>query len=281
MSKLSIILHGISVLAGFIGIGFTHSAVSRFNAEKLVIEQTQTQITAKDSELKELVKEMSSSLLRDKNRLQDESEEALEISDRNQKNSEILLELKEQITAMEKSISDSDAARLSMEEDQKSLVLELQQTQQRILELRKSIPVVQNKIDQVIEDREELIQDIDGSADKMSSFTSITNFLKEHYSQTTSALWKYSRERPWLEPGEVLSLKLKELDVSSGLVALPRGSFDGIREKMLFAVHSKQREICKIRIKQTFRNHALAEIIPLIGSPLELLDLENVDLVAL
>ena len=168
-----------------------------------------------------------------------------------------------------------------MQIDQNSSRNDLQETENLLAVLRQEIPAVQRETQQVISETEQLSREIAESAGKMSSYSSITDSIKEHYSRTTSSLRTYARERPWLEQGEILNLQIKRLDLSLGIIALPKGSMDGIRDEMLFAVHFQNKQICKIKIKQAFRTHALAEVVPLVGQPTELLEIEYVDLVVL
>jgi len=78
-----------------------------------------------------------------------------------------------------------------------------------------------------------------------------------------------------------LSIRLGKVDLASGYIALPEGGTVGLRKDMYFSIFHLQEEISKIRIKKVFRTHALAEVIPLVGNPHKLLEIREVDLVAL
>ncbi len=281
MSKLSIGLHSISLVAGIVAIWLTFSTVSRYEKEQILIQDTETQISGKKQELEELRKEISSSILREKNRLLDEADELASIQQENDLNTKKLDEVKSEITKSDQHIEELKSLAVSYKQDQNASLKELQIIQNKIMRLRQEIPSIEAETREIVSRADQLNREIAESGDRMSIFSAVTEAIKDHYARTTSALRTYSRERPWLEPGEVLNLELKGIDLSSGLIALPKGSSDGIRDQMLFAVHSNNKPICKIRIKQAFRTHALAEVVPLVGRPIELLELEYVDLVVL
>ena len=153
--------------------------------------------------------------------------------------------------------------------------------QSKIENLRGELPRIRQQVDAKrfeIGDFENRISEL---AQKLTVYSEITSVVREHYLSTVRSLRTYARARPWLEPGEELSLSLKSVDLSSGYVALSEGGSAGLREDMIFSVKFENREISKIRVKKVFRNYSLAELIPLIGNPVELLTLEKVDLVVM
>ena len=281
MSKLALGFHSLSLAIGIVAIWLTSSRVARFENEQDQIGQAQGQIASKKKELNDLQRKIASSILREKNRLQDETDELEEIKEANELNRNNLEVAKNKISQTEDRITELKELARSLQIDQNSSRNDLQETENLLAVLRQEIPAVQRETQQVISETEQLSREIAESAGKMSSYSSITDSIKEHYSRTTSSLRTYARERPWLEPGEILNLQIKRLDLSSGIIALPKGSMDGIRDEMLFDVHFQNKKICKIKIKQAFRTHALAEVVPLVGRPNELLEVEYVDLVVL
>lgn len=281
MNKLALGFHSLSLVIGIMAIWLTSSRVKRFESEQAQIRQSQELITSKEKELNDLRREIASSILREKNRLQDETEELKEIKEANELYRNNLEDAQNKISQTEVRITELKELVRSLRIDQNSSRNDLQKTENLLAVLRQEIPAVQGQTQQVISETEQLSQEISESAGKMSSYSSITDSIKEHYSRTTSSLRTYSRERPWLEPGEILNLRIKRLDLPLGIIALPKGSMDGIRDEMLFAVHFQNKQICKIKIKQAFRTHALAEVVPLVGQPTELLEIEYVDLVVL
>jgi len=281
MSKLALGFHSLSLAIGIVAIWLTSSRVARFENEQDQIGQAQGQIASKKKELNDLQRKIASSILREKNRLQDETDELEEIKEVNVLNRNNLEDAQNKISQTEVRITELKGLVRSLRIDQNSSRDDLQKTENLLAVLRQEIPAVQRETELVISETEQLSQEIAESAGKMSSYSSITDSIKEHYSRTTSSLRKYARERPWLEPGEILNLQIKRLDLSSGIIALPKGSMDGIRDEMLFDVHFQNKKICKIKIKQAFRTHALAEVVPLVGRPNELLEVEYVDLVVL
>ena len=75
MSKLALVFHSLSLVIGIVAIWVTSSRVTKFENEQAQIRQAQEEIASKEKEMKDLQKEIASSILREKNRLQDEVDE--------------------------------------------------------------------------------------------------------------------------------------------------------------------------------------------------------------
>ena len=255
MSKLALVFHSLSLVIGIVAIWVTSSRVTKFENEQAQIRQAQEEIASKEKEMKDLQKEIASSILREKNRLQDEVDELEGIKEANELNRNNLEVAKNKISQTEDRITELKELARSLQIDQNSSRNDLQETENLLAVLRQEIPAVQRETQQVISETEQLSREIAESAGKMSSYSSITDSIKEHYSRTTSSLRTYARERPWLEQGEILNLQIKRLDLSLGIIALPKGSMDGIRDEMLFAVHFQNKQICKIKITYVDRKY--------------------------
>ena len=209
------------------------------------------------------------------------SQEILEFKKSHEEVLATLESVKLQISEMEETIEMANQTLLSSEAVKVQVAEELKLKQTEVQSLRNEIP----QLEQEIENKKFEIREFDEKSNELTSrlsvYSTITSILRQHYIETASAIRSYARERPWIEPGEELSIQLGPVDLKSGYIALSQGGEAGLRENMVFAVHAQGEEISKIRIKKVFRNYSLAELIPLVGSPLKLQTISEVDLVAL
>ncbi|MDA0342949.1 MAG: hypothetical protein O3B07_02040 [Verrucomicrobia bacterium] len=245
------------------------------------INHIQKSILETGSKIKEQALEISSKLMRQKTRNEDLSEEISEFRKSSQQSIEKLEETKAQIKKLEDAISNMEEEIASSGEREKEAEAKLQDKLQAIQTLRSEIP----QISQKIENKKFETRDFENRSNDISHrlivYSEITKILRQHYLDTVSDMRTYARERPWIEKGESLSIRLGKVDLASGYIALPEGGTVGLREDMYFSIFHLQEEISKIRIKKVFRTHALAEVIPLVGNPHKLLEIREVDLVAL
>ena len=108
-----------------------------------------------------------------------------------------------------------------------------------------------------------------------------TDILMHHYDLTLSALQKDFYEHPWLERGERVTVAFSQVDLDSGILMLPVGKNHGIEKRMRFSVRAKGKPICQIRVKEVAFDHCVAMIIPLLGTPTQLLEIKYLDLIYL
>ena len=281
MSKLSIILNALAVVISLVAFGLTQSAVSKHQEDLGKIEVLKTKIDETEKNLEKQKSESASKLIRQKNRNQDISAEILEFKKSNEEVLARLENVKLQISEIEESIDEAKQALISSEDRKMLVVEEFNLKQTEVQNLRNEIP----KIDQQIENKKFEIREFEEKSNelvsRLSVYSTVTSILRQHYLETASAIRSYARVRPWIEPGEELNIRLGPIDLKSGYIALSQGGEAGLRENMVFAVHSLGEEISKIRIKKVYRTYALAELIPLVGNPLKLQTISEVDLVAL
>ncbi|MEK9772478.1 MAG: hypothetical protein VW576_02830 [Opitutae bacterium] len=281
MSKLSVSLNVLALVISLVAFVLTQITVSDHQSKMHKIATLEQARMDAGKKLEEQKKETVSKLLRQKSRNQDLAEEILEYRSTSEEVAEKLALTKTEISEIENSI-DGISDQLATSVDRlKEAGEELTQQQAEIQNLRKEIP----GIEQQIETKNFEIRDFENRSDDLSVrlrvFSSITSVLRQHYLDTVSAIRSYARERPWLEPGEALSIQLGPIDLASGYIALSKGGEIGLRENMVFAIRAAGEEISQIRIKKVFRTYSLAEVIPLVGNPLKLQSVKEVDLVAL
>ena len=281
MSKLSIILNALVVVISLVAFGLTQSAVSKHQEDLGEIEDLKKKIEEAEKNLETQKSESASKFIRQENRNQDISEEILEFKKSHEEVLATLENVKLQIGEIEESIDEAQLAVTSSDNRKMQVVEELILKQTEVQNLRNEIP----KIDQQIENKKFEIREFEEKSNelvnRLSVYSTVTSILRQHYIETVSAIRSYARIRPWLEPGEELNVRLGPVDLKSGYIALSEGGEAGLRENMVFAVHALGEEISKIRIKRVYRTYALAELIPLVGNPLKLQTISEVDLVAL
>jgi len=281
MGKVSIVLNSLAVGISLLGIVLIQIIVIENESTAREINHIQKSILETGSKIKEQALEISSKLMRQKTRNEELSEEISEFRKSSQQSIEKLEETKAQIKKLEDGISNMEEEIASSGGREKEAEAKLQDKLQAIQTLRSEIP----QISQKIEDKKFETRDFENRSndisDRLIVYSEITKILRQHYLDTVSDMRTYARERPWIEKGESLSIRLGKVDLASGYIALPEGGTVGLREDMYFSIFHLQEEISKIRIKKVFRTHALAEVIPLVGNPHKLLEIREVDLVAL
>lgn len=281
MSKISIFLQALAAIASLAGIILTFSAVSEYDRDLKSIALQKQKIKEAEKKLAELRDKHTSDQLRQKNRNLNLSEEIAEFKNAADEIDVKLARTKEEIEDIENSLADTTTDKDATKQRQSESATALRGVQSKIENLRGELPRIRQQVEAKrfeIGDFENRISEL---KQKLTVYAEITSVIRDHYLSTLSSLRTYERARSWLEPGEELSLKLKSVDLSSGFIALSEGGNAGLREDMIFSVKFENREISKIRVKKVFRNYSLAELIPLIGNPLELLTLEKVDLVVM
>lgn len=269
------------MVLSLIALGITQMKISEHKSMLEEISATGGKKKAAEEKLDAQKKETISKLLRQKSRNEDLSVEITEYKTNSHKITDDLESIKLQISEIEKSISDAKTQLAGSGDRKTEASEELRMKLAEVQNLRSDIP----KIEQQIENKKFEIREFEDRSmaleEKLSIYSSITAILRQHYLDTSSAIRSYARKRPWIEPGEEITVKLGPIDLSSGYIALPEGAESGLRENMLFAVHVLGEEISQIRIKKAFRTHSLAELVPLVGNPLKLQPSTEVDLVAL
>ncbi len=281
MSRITIFLQAFAVIASLAGIILTFSVVSEYDQDVTSIALQNLKIKEAEKNLAELRDKYASDQLRQKNRNLDLSEEIAELKKASDEIDVKLARTKEEIEEVENSLTDTIADKDATKQKQSDFATAVKGVQSKIENLRGELPRIRQQVEAKRFEIGDFENRISGLTQKLTVYAEITSVIRDHYLSTLSSLRTYERARSWLEPGEELSIKLKSVDLSSGFIALSEGGNAGLREDMIFSVKFENREISKIRVKKVFRNYSLAELIPLIGNPLELLTLEKVDLVVM
>lgn len=281
MKYLSPILLGLSALLGLIALILTSLTIGSHDEHLDLLSEFAEKKTALMEELKEqkLVNESKSSRERKRNQeLEDQlsttREECEGITGKLADTKARLEKINQAKVDAEKSLDDVSGRIKEAEAN-------LAEAKESGAALESEIPMLRQRISQSAHEMSDLVTKISDLSSSLEEFPAFTAILKRHYQRALKGLSEYARERPWLEMGEVVSLKFDSIDYSKGLVSLPLGSEAGIKPEMILGVRRKSLEICKIRITRIHRFYSLAEIIPMVGRPLDLKSHEKFDLVVL
>ena len=178
-----------------------------------------------------------------------------------------------------KKIAEGKLEKLGQTVDEKEAKLEEAKT--KGMELSSQVPQLEQEVFELKDREQNLLTQAESINRKLNGYEEITEVWREHYRSIQKATRSYILERPWIEPGEKISLSFSSLDLGSGTMGLPVGSNEGLRRGMDFSLHDTGGEICKIRIIEVFMNRSLAMILPHYGEPQKLLEVNSFDLVNL
>lgn len=156
---------------------------------------------------------------------------------------------------------------------------EISQQRVSLRDLTLSLPALDESLTDLGRQISEEVRRRDSLNQKILSYDEETDILKSHFELTISALQKDFYQRPWLERGEKVSVSFSNVDLNSGILMLPIGKNYGLEEKMRFLVRARSKSICQIRIKAVSYDHSVAMIVPLVGNPNILMEVNNFDLI--
>lgn len=183
------------------------------------------------------------------------------------------------------SVESLTSKKLSLEENIESAKLELQAEMKNFEKmltdaqsLQVSIPQLEQNKDQMLMQIQDFERESENLSLELSSYEKITIQLKDHYESTIDAIFKDKTSRNWLERGEYVTASLVSVDLKSGFLGLSVGKEHGIFKDKLFAAYTDGKEICKIRISFAEIDKSVGSIVPLIGEPSKLLQLDEIDL---
>ena len=165
-------------------------------------------------------------------------------------------------------------ANLSAEELKKKL----EQTKLELNRLTAANPAAVRELEtlrQLIED--ERARGV-GIQDELKDYEDETRTLDHHYKSILVALEKDLNERPWIERGETILTSIQNLNLRAGVLMIPLGKNDGLRDDMRFLVSEKGRSLCRIKLKDIGLSHSVAMIIPMFGRVARLQESQKVEI---
>ena len=275
---LKLIFNGLAIVFGLTAIWFMFSLKSKMEDEQALIQQI---LKEKDALIEEKEKFNQEHALRygrervKNQKLEEEKFEATVEQSSQQKardeSASIIADLETAIQDNQNSIEEVKLQAIKEKRDFDELEAD---HQANIL----AIPAIEVNKNNLLNSTLNLESEIQVLQDSLKNYGAVTKILKEHFDQTTSALFRDKTSRNWLEKGEYIRLSYIQIDLNSGLLGLPVGQEDGVLKDKLFAILSNGDEICKIKITHSELNQAVAYIIPLLGKPEKLLTISEFDL---
>lgn len=281
MIKVSYFLHILVLLLCLVGCWVIFSNQSQADFLSKEISKISLEIKELTTAVEEAKKGQQDKLAREKRKnieLEEQEETFIkEIADLSRKRDEmkvILNENEKKIEIISSNIQKTKVSLAGIDKEIETSRSSLNRLVSGIPLLQSNVTSLENQIQAQVERRKELDNDI-------LTYDNETEILKQHYDLTLSALQKDFYEHPWLERGERVTVSFSDVDLDSGILMLPVGKKHGLEKSMRFSVRAKGKPICQIRVKEIAFDHCIAMIIPLLGTPAELLEVKYLDLIIL
>ena len=164
--------------------------------------------------------------------------------------------------------------RIDLESFDKNLNLHREKASQ----VSQVIPFIERNIVK-LQNQADLQKEIAGEVSHaLKDYAGVTQVLKQHFARTLDSIYEDKYDRPWIEKGEFIELSNFSVNLDDGLLGLPVGREIGIVENALFSIHFSGELICNVRIKKSTQNNSIGVIMPLIGNPHKLLEINRFDL---
>ena len=278
IGKISTVLSILAIGVSIYCLIFLNGKITEFeeNTEKIKILQQEAEKLALDKEEFNKQHGVKYSRERAKNQLLEEQKFEAE---------KVLSQQTRLLEETKSSLESLTSKKLSLEENIESAKLELQAEMKNFEKmltdaqsLQVSIPQLEQNKDQMLMQIQDFERESENLSLELSSYEKITIQLKDHYESTIDAIFKDKTSRNWLERGEYVTASLVSVDLKSGFLGLSVGKEHGIFKDKLFAAYTDGKEICKIRISFAEIDKSVGSIVPLIGEPSKLLQLDEIDL---
>lgn len=188
-------------------------------------------------------------------------------------------EQQERVAELQAQIEAKEAVVLNAAEAEEKVLALKKEATERTIELSRQIPILENKLFEIKNEEEDARQRIAELKTKSADYEVITDQLRKHFASSLKGIRQYTRERPWIEPGDVLSTTLHTIDPATGTIALSLGADDGIQDGMLFKIVTGREEVGRLKINQVQQSEAVGTIIPLRGNPKKLQRSGTIDLI--
>jgi len=187
------------------------------------------------------------------------------------KTKEDLNNLEETKTALEKEIVD---AKLKLNTETKNI----SKMENDSLRAVQNIPLIERSKTEAISNIQNLEMESKLLSEKIKVSARETDILEKHYDATIDALYNDKSSQNWLKKGDILKVSVLAVDIQSGFLGLLAGKEQGLYEEKLFAVYDQGTEICKLKIVRSELDKSVGAIVPLLGEPVKLLQLNEIDL---
>ena len=187
------------------------------------------------------------------------------------KTKEDLNNLEETKTALEKEIVD---AKLKLNTEKK-IISKMESESLRAVQ---NIPLIERSKTEALSNIQNLEMESKLLSEKIEVSARETDILEKHYDATIDALYNDKSSQNWLKKGDILKVSVLAVDIQSGFLGLLAGKEQGLYEEKLFAVYDQGTEICKLKIVRSELDKSVGAIVPLLGEPVKLLQLNEIDL---
>ena len=187
------------------------------------------------------------------------------------KTKEDLNNLEETKTALEKEIVD---AKLKLNTETKNI----SKMESESLRAVRNIPLIERSKTEALSNIQNLEMESKLLSEKIEVSARETDILEKHYDATIDALYNDKSSQNWLKKGDILKVSVLAVDIQSGFLGLLAGKEQGLYEEKLFAVYDQGTEICKLKIVRSELDKSVGAIVPLLGEPVKLLQLNEIDL---
>lgn len=187
------------------------------------------------------------------------------------KTKEDLNNLEETKTALEKEIVD---AKLKLNTETKNI----SKMESESLRAAQNIPLIERSKTEALSNIQNLEMESKLLSEKIEVSARETDILEKHYDATIDALYNDKSSQNWLKKGDILKVSVLAVDIQSGFLGLLAGKEQGLYEEKLFAVYDQGTEICKLKIVRSELDKSVGAIVPLLGEPVKLLQLNEIDL---
>ena len=275
IGKISLVLSFLTLGASVYSFIIIYQKKSLTDEQLSKIEAYKKEIILTEDKTKVLNTEHSGRYSSERAKNQDLEVRKLEV-DRELQNA--TFELENIRTEIDRIEEDNDVLSSKIEEAKLS-ILKVQKDTKNIVEQRSSfavsIPLIEQNKKDVLSEIENIKINSESLKDKLANYAKVTESLKLHYDSVIQTLIKDRNERNWFEKGEYITIKTISIDLKNGLIGLPVGKEQGVFKDKLFAIYKLDKEICKLRITHSEINKSVASIIPLIGDPVKLMNLDE------
>ena len=187
------------------------------------------------------------------------------------KTKEDLNNLEETKIALEKEIVD---AKLKLNTETKNI----SKMESESLRAVQNIPLIERSKTEALSNIQNLEMESKLLSEKIEVSARETDILEKHYDATIDALYNDKSSQNWLKKGDILKVSVLAVDIQSGFLGLLAGKEQGLYEEKLFAVYDQGTEICKLKIVRSELDKSVGAIVPLLGEPVKLLQLNEIDL---
>ena len=236
MNKLPILLNICSGLLGLTAIILIMILLSHNDEARKSISSLQVEIDQVLAQMKEDAPVLAARRSREKARNLEIEQVVQGHRDAFNTMTQELKEAKENLEQYELSKKSEENKLEALRESSKEKASKLEVVQATGMELNLKIPQLEQEISELIDREQDLLAQTEAVSTKISGYDEVTNVWREHYRSTQRSTRSYVLQRPWIEPGEKISLSFSSLDLSSGTMALPVGTNEGMRKGMNFSL---------------------------------------------